>query len=67
MREFLNSLKAKLVCQKGQGTVEYAILTVAVIAILVAVLFTGATGPLGAAITSAFTKIATAIGAVPTS
>ena len=67
MKTLLMIAKSKLTCQKGQGTVEYAILTVAVIAVLAAVLFTGAAGPLGTAITDAFAKISTAITAVPTS
>ena len=45
--------------QKGQGTVEYALITLAVVAIVVAVLFTN--GGLGHAITGLFKTTTTSI------
>ena len=56
----MKQLLAKLRCQKGQGTVEYALVTLGIVVILTAVLF-GTTNPLKTAITNAFSRAATAI------
>ena len=45
--------------EKGQGAVEYAIITVAVLAVLALVLLPGT--PFGAAVQAVFTKIGTSI------
>ncbi len=60
MASFLNALKAKLVCQKGQGTVEYALVTLAIVLVIAAVLV-GTSTPLRVAITGAFTNASAAI------
>lgn len=58
----LNSLVAKLSCRKGQGTVEYALATIAVVLIVAAVLLNSpATSPLGTAITDAFNAVSSAV------
>lgn len=58
----LNYLKAKLNCRKGQGTVEYALATIAVVTIVAIVLIGGgAGGPLGLAITDAFNQVKLAV------
>ncbi len=46
--------------QKGQGTVEYALITLAVVAIIVVVLFSG--GGLSQAIRDAFDRATASIG-----
>ncbi|MBI4358866.1 MAG: class III signal peptide-containing protein [Candidatus Omnitrophica bacterium] len=58
----MKNLIAKLKCRKGQGAIEYTLITLAVVLILVAVLFvTGAANPLETAIKDTFTKISTAV------
>ena len=59
MKRLFNSLGSKLKCHKGQGTVEYALVTLAVVLIIAAVL--GANGPFKAAIEGAFGAATTAI------
>lgn len=49
-----------LTSRKGQGAVEYAIITVAVIAVLALLLLPGM--PFGAAIAAVFTRAGTLIG-----
>ena len=56
----LNHLLAKLKCRKGQGTVEYALVTLAIVLIIGAVLF-GTTNPLKAAIQDSFNRASNAI------
>ena len=56
MRRLYSQLKS----QRGQGTVEYALLTLAIVAIIVAVLFVPG-NPLTAAINSAFNRASNAI------
>lgn len=60
MRHPLNAFKAKLQSQKGQGTVEYALITLAIVVIITAVLF-ATDNPLKTAITDAFQRAADAI------
>ena len=67
LNSLLHSLRAKLRCQKGQGTVEYALITIAVVIIIGAVLVNAAnpaTTPLGTAISSAFNAVVTAVNNV---
>ncbi len=60
----MKSLVSKLKCRKGQGTVEYALITIAVVAIIGTLLIaTGAAGPLGTAISDAFTAVSTQVTA----
>lgn len=62
--KFLNALRTKLSCQKGQGTVEYALITIAVVAIIgLTLIATGAAGPLGTAITDAFKAVSAEVTA----
>ena len=67
MKTLLTIAKSKLTCQKGQGTVEYALVTLAVIIIVIAVLgLTGGGGVdttkgLGKAINDTFTSVTTQI------
>ena len=56
----MKKLIKKLASQKGQGTVEYALVTLAIVLIIAAVLF-ATDNPLKAAITSAFTRASTEI------
>jgi Flp pilus assembly pilin Flp len=56
----MEKLLKKLTCQKGQGTVEYALVTLAVVLIVAAVLL-GANPSLKTAITGAFTAASDAI------
>jgi Flp pilus assembly pilin Flp len=58
-------LRAMLKCQKGQGTVEYALIVVAVVVIVGATLMT-TNNPLRTSITNAFNKTVTAVNAAPT-
>ncbi len=51
----MNWIKSKFLSRKGQGAVEYAMVTLAIVLIIVAVLFTGNTGLKGA-ITAAFDR-----------
>ena len=67
MGRFLNQLRSKLECQKGQGTVEYALITIAVVAIIALIIGLGDQNPLYTAINNAFGKVSTAVTAVPTS
>ena len=58
----MRKLLKKLTSQKGQGTVEYALLTIGIIGVIAAVLITtGAGNALQTAITAAYTAIVTAI------
>lgn len=57
----MKSLVAKLKCRKGQGTIEYAMITVVVIAILGIVFLAGGANPLSTAITAAFNKVSTCV------
>ncbi len=58
------SLASRLRSQKGQGTVEYALIVVAVVVIIGATLMT-TNNPLRTSITSAFTKVSTAVTNAP--
>lgn len=46
--------------QKGQGTVEYALIVIAVVAIIIAVLF-AKSNPFGTAINTAFNKMSNTV------
>ena len=58
----IQNLLAKLRCQKGQGTVEYALI-VAAIVLIITVVLVQANSPLQQAISGAFLKAANAINA----
>lgn len=62
MKLFNNAI-AKLKGQKGQGTVEYALVTLAIVGVLSIVLF-ATDNPLVGAITDAYQNAADAINAV---
>ena len=55
----MNNLVSKLKCRKGQGTVEYALITIAVVAIIGTLLIAnqGASNPLNTAISNAITEV----------
>ena len=61
----MKSFVAKLKCRKGQGTVEYALITIAVVAIIGLLLITnsGASNPLSTAISTAFNAVSTQVTA----
>ena len=60
----MKHLIAKLKSCKGQGTIEYAMATIVVIAVLAAII--GLTNnPLKTAIETAFGKVSTAVNNVP--
>ena len=56
MKKFISFLKS----QKGQGTVEYALITLAIVAIIIAVLM-ATNNPLRTAIQGAFDKVVTQV------
>ena len=60
MKRLFNSLKATLKSRKGQGTVEYAMVTLAVVLIIAAVLLAPA-NPLSVAIKGAYQAASDAI------
>ena len=60
----IQNLLAKLKCQKGQGTVEYALVVLAV-AIIIGVVLFGPANPWQSAMSGAFTKAASQIGSLP--
>ena len=62
MSKLINSLKMTLKSRKGQGTVEYALVTLAVVLILAAVLF-ATDNPLKQSITDAYQRAADEIDA----
>ncbi len=62
----MKNLVAKLKCRKGQGTIEYAMATLVVIAVLAAILAL-TNNPLRTAIENSFTKVSTSVNAVQTS
>ena len=59
----MNHLIAKLKCRKGQGTIEYAMATLVVIAVLVAIIAL-TDNPLNTAITAAFQKVSDSVSNV---
>ena len=61
----MNHLDAKLKSRKGQGTIEYAMATLVVIAVLAAIIAL-TDNPLKTAITNAFTKVSTSVQGVQT-
>lgn len=63
MNKVFNNIKLKFKSQKGQGTVEYALVTLAIVGVLSVVLF-ATDNPLVSAITDAYENTADAINAV---
>ncbi len=59
----MKNLVAKLKCRKGQGTIEYAMATLVVIAVL-ALILANTNNPLKTAIENAFTKVDTKVNSV---
>ena len=60
----MKNLVAKLKCRKGQGTIEYAMATLVVVAVLLAILIS-TNNPLKDAITQSFEKVAAKVQSVP--
>ena len=59
----MKNLVAKLKCRKGQGTIEYAMATLVVIAVL-ALILANTNNPLKTAIENSFTKVSTKVNSV---
>ncbi len=60
----MKNLVAKLKCRKGQGTIEYAMATLVVIAVL-ALILANTDNPLKKAIEDSFSKVGAKVNATP--
>ncbi len=60
----MKNLITKLKCRKGQGTIEYAMATLVVIAVL-AFILASTNNPLKDAITASFQKVQDKVNATP--